>query len=86
MIGNNDMFELMLLACPICVPAWRAFLNERDGRKKKLSYYAGGHELHNLVTIKGITDVGQASPISREDKSCARVSIYSGRRSRDFSG
>jgi hypothetical protein len=24
MIGNNDMFEPMLLACPIFVPAWRA--------------------------------------------------------------
>ena len=56
----------MLPACPICVPAWRAFLNERDDSKEELPYYAGGHELHNLVTIKGITDA-EVSPISRED-------------------
>ncbi len=38
MIGKNDMFEPLLLACPIFVPAWRAFLNEWDDSKEELPY------------------------------------------------
>jgi hypothetical protein len=36
MIGKNEMFEPMLLACSIFVPA---FLNEWDDSKEELPYY-----------------------------------------------
>jgi hypothetical protein len=50
MIPKNDMFEPMLVACPIFLPAWRAFLNEWEDSKEELPYYlALGDLAHHLV-------------------------------------
>jgi hypothetical protein len=39
MIAKNDMFEPMLVACPVFVPVWRAFLNEWEDSEEELPYF-----------------------------------------------
>ena len=50
MISKNDMFEPMLVACPVFVPAWRAFLDEWKDSEEELPYYSAlGDLAHHLV-------------------------------------
>ncbi|UFX41665.1 hypothetical protein HAP47_0020320 [Bradyrhizobium sp. 41S5] len=44
------MFEPMLVACPVFVPAWRAFLDQWKDSNEELPYYlALGDLAHHLV-------------------------------------
>ncbi|MDH2381174.1 hypothetical protein [Bradyrhizobium sp. CER78] len=50
MICKNDMFAPMLVACPVFIPAWHAFLNEwKDGYEELPYYLAFGDLAYHLV-------------------------------------